>query len=245
MFFSPLEQFDVLFLRVYFFSDDAFFIFNNFNFYLLFFIYFFFFIFIFFKMTYISSLIQYCFETLYLFLLNILIQQVNVNSLNFFPFIYTIFFIILFLNLLGMLPFGFTLTAHLFFTFFFAFSFNLGFFFFGLYLYDFNFFFLFVPSNAPKFLIPLITLIEVVSYFIRTFSLSIRLFANMMAGHCLLYVISMFVFNFFNISIFFFLPVVFIYFIFFTLELAIAFLQAYVFTILVCIYLNDNLNINH
>jgi ATP synthase subunit 6 len=103
-----------------------------------------------------------------------------------------------------------------------------------------------VPKGAPKLLLPLIVVIELVSYLIRTFSLSIRLFANMMAGHCLLYVISSFLYAAINFS--FLLALVFftiIYSFVFILEFSIAFLQAYVFSVLLAIYLNDSLATGH
>ena len=115
-----------------------------------------------------------------------------------------------------------------------------------MYLNGYYFFLLFIPKGTPLILLPLIVVIEIVSYLIRTLSLSIRLFANMMAGHCLLFVISSFIFSFINFigvkSLFF---IIFIYLGIFFLEFAIAFLQAYVFMILICIYLNDALHPVH
>ena len=144
-----------------------------------------------------------------------------------------------------MLPFSFTLTAHLSITFFLAFSFNIGLIILGFVLNGYKFLYLFKPAGTPVFLLPLIIVIEIVSYLIRTFSLSIRLFANMMAGHCPLFVISSFVFGLLNSSIVFIIPIFFIYFAVFCLEFSIAFLQAYVFTILLSIYLNDSLHPVH
>jgi ATP synthase subunit 6 len=173
-------------------------------------------------------------------------QQVGDLGKKYYIIIFSIFFLIISSNLLGMLPFGFTLTAHLSLTFFLAFSVNLGLIVLGFYKNKFNFLLLFVPKGAPLFLMPLIVVIEVVSYLIRTFSLSIRLFANMMAGHCPLFVISMFIFilvDFYSHLVMF--PIFMIYVLIFILEFAIAVLQAYVFTILVCIYLNDSLHPVH
>lgn len=103
-----------------------------------------------------------------------------------------------------------------------------------------------MPSGAPAVLVPLIVIIEVVSYCLRTFSLSIRLFANMMAGHTLLHILSSFVLMFLNsqFAVFALLPFVLVLAVY-VLELGIAFLQAYVFTILICIYLNDSLHPGH
>jgi F-type H+-transporting ATPase subunit a len=142
-----------------------------------------------------ESLYELLFKNIYLFILDIIIQQTHGEGIKYFPFFFNIFIFILCCNFFGLLPFSFTITAHLSITFFFALSFNLGFFFIGILKHKFAFFLLFVPQGAPKALLPLIVIIEVVSYLIRTFSLSIRLFANMMAGHCLLYIISSFVFT--------------------------------------------------
>lgn len=240
MFFSPLEQFDVM----YFFTQK--FDILNIFFILFFFCISFIFIYFFFNFKLIPTASQWFIEIFYKFLLETLVQQAGTHSLFFFPFVFSIFFFILISNLFGMLPFGFTITGHLSITFFLALGFNLGFFFLGLIKHGFSFFKLFVPSGTPKLLLPLIILIEIVSYLIRTLSLSIRLFANMMAGHCLLFVISSFVFSFLNnlglISLIF---IVLIYFFILILEFSIAFLQAYVFTILLCIYLNDSLHPGH
>jgi ATP synthase subunit 6 len=166
-------------------------------------------------------------------------------GLFFFPFVFFTFFFILLSNLIGMLPFSFTITAHLSITFFLAFAFNLSFILIGFLKNGWSFLNLFKPEGTPSFLLPLIIIIEVVSYLIRTFSLSIRLFANMMAGHCLLYVISSFVFTLLATNILLSIPLIFIYIGIFLLEFAIALIQAYVFTILLCIYLNDSLHPGH
>jgi len=145
-----------------------------------------------------------------------------------------------------MCPFGFTLTAHISLTFFFAFSVNLGLIILGVFKHGINFFNLFIAVGVSKVLMVFIFFIELISYLIRTFSLSIRLFANMMAGHCLLYVFSLFVFYFFNVSFLFSsLVVIIFYVLLYILELCICFLQAYVFVILICIYINDSLFITH
>jgi len=238
-YFSPLEQFDTILLSLNFdfINNYLIILFIIFSFILFYYI-------LNFKL--IPTVIQYFFEIFYKFILETLIQQAGISSLFFFPFLFTIFFFILLSNLFGMLPFGFTLTSHLSLTFFLALGFNLGFFFLGLYLNSYYFFLLFIPRGTPVLLLPLIIVIEIVSYIIRTLSLSIRLFANMMAGHCLLFVISTFVFSFIDffggISL---LIIVFIYLGIFFLEFAIAFLQAYVFMILLCIYLNDSLHPVH
>ena len=128
-----------------------------------------------------------------------------------------------------------------------ALSFNLGFIFLGFYLHNVKFLTLFVPSGVPKALLPLILVIEVISYLIRTFSLSLRLFANMMAGHTLLHILSSFVVAFLLIGgllvSFSVIPLLLVLAVM-LLEIGIAFLQAYVFTILLCIYANDSINLH-
>ena len=239
-FFSPLEQFNLL-LVLNFFN------FANLHLGIQFLFFFQIFLFKFLKnFFFYESLYDLIFKNIFLFILDILIQQTHGEGIKYFPFFFSIFLFILCCNFFGLLPFSFTITAHLSITFFFALSFNLGFFFIGLIKHKFNFFLLFVPQGAPKVLLPLIIIIEIVSYLIRTFSLSIRLFANMMAGHCLLFIISSFVFTLIYLySQFIFLFLIIIYILIFLLEFAVAFLQAYVFTILLSIYLNDGLHPVH
>jgi F-type H+-transporting ATPase subunit a len=240
-FFSPLEQFDLIFLFRIFEYDIV-----NINIFCsLVGFFFFFLVFFFIRHLFFISIIQRVFELLYFSIIEMLLQQAGSESLQYFSYIFFVFLFILFNNLIGMLPFSFTLTAHLSLTFFLAFSFNFFFIFLGIYEHGIRFLYIFIPRGTPFFLLPLIILIEIVSYLIRTFSLSIRLFANMMAGHCLLFVISSFVFSLVNISIFMYIPIIIIYICVFMLEFAIAFLQAYVFTILLCIYLKDSLYPEH
>jgi F-type H+-transporting ATPase subunit a len=240
-FFSPLEQFDLVFLFRIFEYDVV-----NINIFCSlvgFFI--FFLIFFFVRYLFFVSIIQQVFELLYFSIIEMLIQQAGVESIQYFSYIFFVFLFILFNNLIGMLPFSFTLTAHLSLTFFLAFSFNFFFLFLGIYEHGSKFLYVFIPKGAPFLLLPLIMVIEIVSYLIRTFSLSIRLFANMMSGHCLLFVISSFVFKLVSISLYMYIPIISIYICVFLLEFAIAFLQAYVFTILLCIYLKDSLHPGH
>lgn len=168
--------------------------------------------------------------------------------MGFFPVFLLVFLFILFSNLCGLLPFSFTVTAQFAITFALAFSFNLGFIILGFYLHKLSFLKLFVPSDAPLFLIPLLVVIEVVSYLIRTFSLSIRLFANMMAGHTLLHILASFCLSLLKSLTFVFIVFVLPFFLIllvFVLEFGIALIQAYVFTILLCIYIKDSYSPGH
>lgn len=173
-------------------------------------------------------------------------QQVNnLVALKYFPLILNIFIFILLLNISGLLPYGFTVTSQIIITFQLAISNFLGIIIIALYNNKLNFFNLFIPKNIPKILVPFLTITEFVSFCIRPFSLAVRLFANMLAGHTLLFIIASFCFyiinNFIIIS---FLPILFVIFIL-ILEICIAFIQAYVFCVLISIYFNDIYNVSH
>jgi ATP synthase subunit 6 len=247
MIFNPLEQFRILILQNFFFGNMDISITNN---TIILFIILIAFMFLFYinysSNTYIPSKWQYALENIYLFVLQLVKQQINnIIALKYFPLVLFIFSFILIANIIGLVPYGFTITGHIIFTFQIAFSI-----FFGITLINFinnklEFFNLFVPSGVPKPLIPFLVIIEIVSYLIRPFSLSVRLFANMLAGHTLLNILSAFIFNVFKqYALISFLPLLFIVFII-VLEFCIAIVQAYIFSILVCIYLNDIYNTSH
>lgn len=142
-----------------------------------------------------------------------------------------------------MIPYSFTVTSHLIVTFSLAFALFLGLNILGIFLHRSHFLSLFFPPGAPMGLAPLLVLIEFVSYIFRVLSLSVRLFANLMSGHTLLKILASFswlVVSFYGVFI---LPLI-IIFIVTGLELAIAFLQAYIFSVLLCIYLNDAFNLH-
>jgi len=186
-------------------------------------------------------------ESFYSFVLEMVEQQAGKKAYRYFPLFITTFFFILGSNLLGLTPFAFTLTSHIIITFTLALAFNIGFAFVGLFFHKLHFFSYFVPKGVPTLLLPLIVVIEIVSYLIRTFSLSLRLFANMMAGHTLLQILASFVIAFLNTNgLIILLGLIPFFLVFFVtvLEVGIAFLQAYVFTILLCIYVNDALNLH-
>jgi len=190
---------------------------------------------------------QVLLEMFYTFILEMVEQQAGKKAYRYFPLFATTFFFILGANLLGLTPFAFTLTSHIIITFTLALGFNIGFAFVGLYFHKLHFFSYFVPKGVPVLLLPLIVVIEIVSYLIRTFSLSLRLFANMMAGHTLLQILASFVIAFLNANgLLILLGLIPFFLVFFVtvLEVGIAFLQAYVFTILLCIYVNDALNLH-
>jgi len=160
----------------------------------------------------------------------------------YFPFIFSLFMFVLFCNMLGMLPYSFTVTSHIIVTFALAAVIFVGVTIIGFVNHGVGYLKLFIPSGVPLFLLPLIVIIEIISYLSRPVSLSVRLFANMMAGHTMLKVFGGFVISLGIIGGW--LPLSFT--VALTgLEILIAFLQAYVFAILTCIYLNDALNLHH
>jgi ATP synthase subunit 6 len=180
--------------------------------------------------------LQIVLEKTYGFILSIVVEQTGSRGLKFFPILFVLFNFILISNLVGLMPFGFTITAHIALTLFLSLSFFIGWIIQGLQFLGFKFFNIFLPKNIPLWLLPLLCVIEILSFLIRPLSLSIRLFANMLAGHISLYILGSATLV---LGIFSFLPFFFII-AFFILEAGIAFLQAYVFTILLAIYLADS-----
>lgn len=165
----------------------------------------------------------------------------------YFPLMYVLFMFILINNLIGMIPYSFAATSHFVLTFFLSFSIVLGATILGLSLHGINFFSLFVPSGCPLALLPLLVLIEFISYLARNVSLGLRLAANILSGHMLLNILSGFTYNIMTSGIIFFFlglfPLVFII-AFSSLELGIAFIQAQVFVVLSCSYIKDALELH-
>jgi F-type H+-transporting ATPase subunit a len=186
-------------------------------------------------------------ETAYDFVHDLVVGQVGDEGKKFFPFVFSIFMFVLLGNLLGLLPWAFTYTSHI------AVTFALALIVFvlvtivGLVIHGAHFFGYFFPEGAPKLLAPLIIPIEVISYLSRPISLSVRLFANMVAGHVMLIVFASFVVMIGSIGVLGYfgavLPVA-INVILVGFELLVAFLQAYVFAILTSIYLHDAVHLH-
>lgn len=179
-------------------------------------------------------------ELLYEFVADMLTSTAGSEGRKFFPFIFTLFTFILAANLFGLLPYSFTVTSHIIVTFALAALVFLGVTIVGFIKHGAGFLKLFVPSGVPVILLPLLVVIEVISYLTRPLSLSVRLFANMMAGHTMLKVFGGFVVA---LGAFGILPLVFTVAIT-ALEVVVALLQAYVFAVLTCIYLNDALHLH-
>lgn len=191
----------------------------------------------------IPSRIQSVSELTYEFVANMVRQNAGTAGMRYFPIIFTIFAYVLAMNLLGMIPLpglgNFTVTSHIIITFALAAFVFIGVTLIGIFKHGIKFFKLFVPSGVPALLMPIITPIEVISYFVRPISLSVRLFANMMAGHTMLAVFGSFVVGLGILGGW--VPLGFMV-ILVGLEVLIAFLQAYVFAVLSCIYLHDALH---
>ena len=163
------------------------------------------------------------------------------------PFIYSLFFFILIANLLGNIPYSYTITTSVIVSIGLSFTILIGVTILGLSIHKINFFSFFIPSGTPLALVPLLVLIELISYLARAFSLGIRLFANVVAGHTLLKILSTFLYQMFSggIIIFIVTLVPFALFLAITgLELAVSFIQAYVFVLLVCSYIKDAIELH-
>lgn len=242
--FTPLAQFDI-FVIFYINVLNYFIIYlNNLNM-IVFGLYVIFFFTIFFlieEIKIIPNKIQYLFELVFLFIYDLVFNQIGKKGLYYFPFFFSIFLIIIFLNIIGILPFGFAVTSHFFWSLYLSLSTCLGIFILGLINYKLNYLKIFI-QDVPLFLQPLMLTIELASYVIRAFSLAIRLSANIMAGHILVDIIADVLaylnYCFMDISLLVFLLLMSLFF----LEMGVACLQAYVFLLLITIYVNDAVNL--
>ena len=190
----------------------------------------------------IPGRIQSMAEIVYEYVAGIVRDNLGEDGMNYFPWVFSLFIFILVLNLIGMIPGNFTVTSHIIVTFALAAMVWLVATLIGFAKHGLGYLKLFVPEGVPLWLMPVIIPIELISYFIRPISHSVRLFANMMAGHTMLKVFAGFAVS---------LPVwgkiapVGFMVAFTGLEFLVAFLQALIFTVLTCIYLNDAVNMHH
>ena len=187
-------------------------------------------------------------ESIYATVHGIVVNQINPNKGQmFFPLMYVLFIFILVNNLIGLVPYSFASTSHFILTFSISFTIVLGATILGFQKHGLKFFSLFVPSGCPLPLLPLLVLIEFISYLSRNVSLGLRLAANILSGHMLLSILSGFTYNIMTSGIIFFIlgliPLAFII-AFSGLELAIAFIQAQVFVVLSCSYIKDGLDLH-
>ena len=207
------------------------------------------------KNSLLPSKVQLLAELSYSFVSKMISDTAGSKAKPYFPFIFSLFMFVLFCNMFGMTPYTFTVTSHIIVTFILASFIFIGVTIIGFMKHGLGYLKLFVPSGVPVILLPLIVpsgvpvillplivVIEVISYLSRPISLSVRLFANMMAGHTMMKVFGGFVISLGIVGGW--LPLSFS--VALTgLEILVAFLQAYVFAILTCIYLNDALNLHH
>jgi F-type H+-transporting ATPase subunit a len=186
-------------------------------------------------------------EISYQGVMSLAVGSIGPEGKKFFPFVFALFFFILFGNVLGLLPFSFTYTSHI------AVTFGLAIAVFvvatvaAIVLHGFKFFGYFLPEGTPAALAPLMVVIEIISYLSRPLSLSIRLFANMMAGHVMVDVFAYFVILLGGAGIFGAVAAIFpmgINVLMIGFELAVAFLQAYIFAALTCVYLHDAVHLH-
>ena len=190
----------------------------------------------------IPNKLQLLSEILYNFVAKMISDTAGSKAKPYFPFIFSLFVFVLMCNMIGMVPYSFTVTSHIIVTMVLALFIFIAVTVIGFLKHGFKYLSIFVPKGVPVILLPLITVIEIISYLSRPVSLSVRLFANMMAGHTMLKVFGGFVISLgllggwlplsFSVALT-------------GLEILVAFLQAYVFAILTCIYLNDALNLHH
>ena len=181
------------------------------------------------------------------FVVSLVEEQIGGQGKRFFPLIFTIFVFLLFSNLIGMIPYSFTTTSHLVVTFGLSLSLFIGVTCVGFQQHGLHFFSFLLPKGAPLALAPLLVVLELVSYCFRAVSLGVRLFANMMAGHTLVKILSGFAWTMLSVGgVLAFASVIpfGVVFALTGLEIGVACLQAYVFTILICIYLNDAINLH-
>lgn len=201
----------------------------------------------FFKISLVPTLWQSLKENFYEITSSMVQDNLGRKGEVYFPFIFTLHILLLTCNLIGMVPYSFTVTSHIVFTFGLSLSIFIGINIIGIQTHGTKFFSLFLPRGVPLVIVPLLVTIEFVSYIIKVFTLSIRLFANMTSGHTLLKIIAGFAWTMLStgglLAFFHIIPLGLLIALI-GLEFGIASLQAYVFTLLTCIYLNDVLDMH-
>lgn len=250
--YTPLEQFQVL----SFFSFNLFYLDLSFTNIILitFFVFIFLFAFVCLFSSYDGTFYivpnnwQIILETLYEVIAQLLFDNISTKGEIYFPFIITIFLFIMFSNLIGLVPYSFTITSHIIITFTLSLTIFIGVNIISISIYRLKMLSLFIPANTSIGLAFLLVPIEFISYIFKPISLGVRLFANLMAGHTLLKVIvgfswTMVLLNNIVLSILHVFPLL-VLILLFGLELGVALIQAYVFTILSCIYLNESINLH-
>ena len=174
-------------------------------------------------------------------------EQIGSANEIYLPFIYSLFIFIIVSNLTGNIPYNYTIATSMIVSIGLSFTIFIGVTILALYRHKLHFFSFFVPSGTPLALVPLLVLIELVSYTARAVSLGVRLFANMTAGHTLLKILSTFLSQMFSSGLFIFVLTLIPFGIFIALiglEIAVSFIQSYVFCILTCSYIKDAIELH-
>ncbi len=200
------------------------------------------------KTAMVPGRLQMTAEILYEFVSKMVNENIGSKGRQYFPFVFTLFMFVLMGNILGLLPYSFTYTSHLIVTgmlALFIFVMSIGF---GLYNHGIKFLTIFLPPGVPWWLVAFIVPLELISFFVRPITHSVRLFANMMAGHLILKIVIGFAITaasaggmWFVLGIF---PALFNV-VMMMFELLVAGIQAYVFAILACVYLKDSVDLHH
>ncbi len=200
------------------------------------------------KKSMVPGRLQTVGEMAYMFIADMVRNTIGSKGAQYFPFVFTLFIFVLMGNLLGLIPYSFTYTSHLAVTGGLALIVFFMVIIFGFYNHGFKFLSLFAPAGVPWFIYPVLVPIEIISFFVRPLTLSVRLFANMMAGHIMLKVVAGFAIGAASMGAgFTFLGIfpVFINMMLIAFELLVAVIQAYVFAILTCVYLKDTVDLHH
>ena len=194
------------------------------------------------KIIFFTNKLQKLILWTFLFVVNIVIDSISIKKHSFVLIMYTTFIFLCISNVLGMVPYSLTITSHLIITLYFSLAFFIGSNIIGVRYLKQTFFVLFLPEGVPLIIVPFLILIEYISYISRIFSLAIRLFANMLSGHILLKILISFIWVIITSNIIHWLwnlvPLT-IVFTVVGLEFSIAFLEAYVFLVLLTIYVKD------
>ena len=210
------------------------------------------FLFIFFAVTHKGGLIrpsnwQSFVEMYYQFVASMVKEQIGNGGKKYFPFIFTIFTFVLLNNVIGLIPYTLTPTSHFIITMTLSCSIFIGVTIIGVMKHRFAFLSFFLPPGAPLQLAPFLVVIELISYLFRAISLGVRLFANMLSGHCLVKILAGFAWSMLQMGtpmLYAAFPLLVVIVAVFFLEIGVGFLQSYVFTILTCIYFKDALDLH-
>lgn len=191
--------------------------------------------------TFIPNNCQIIIESIYNMIFAMVAEQSGRKAIKYFPQVFTLFLVILLFNISGLIPFSFTASSHVIITFGLALSYFIAWIIVGIKELGGKFLYVFCPRNMPLWLLPLLICVEFLSFSLRPISLSVRLFANMLAGHILLHILAGACVYLLSKQIILAIPAFAVIGGIGVLEVGISFLQAYIYTILLLIYLKDSL----